>query len=216
MTDPSNPKSGLTSALALITMLAMAPDANAQYPGAEPEDWPCEQRLIPELAWGTLWAGPSPEALDQAWWDDEKVGTLVRFATARETPRDAALERVSEFVERVASEQPTIAEQRLTLLFAGLFERINSERSQIITLIRNVARAQVARLDELSVMVDRLEQLRASETASDEAIQRLQKELYWQRQTFQMRQQALPALCEKPYLLEELLSRMVRTISAEM
>ncbi|SHF35267.1 hypothetical protein SAMN02745148_02393 [Modicisalibacter ilicicola DSM 19980] len=202
--------------MALAMAWAVPMETNAQYPGAEPADWPCEQRLIPELAWGTLWAGPSLDALERQWWEDEEVGAVVRFATARQTPRDAALERVRDFVERVASEPQANADHRLTLLFAGLFERLDRERSRIIDRIRSAARAQVARLERISGMVDRLEALRASENASDAAIERLQKELYWERQVFQMRQQALPALCEKPYLLEETLSRMVRTISAQM
>nr|WP_298378933.1 hypothetical protein [uncultured Halomonas sp.] len=203
----------------LLILLALPSIANSQYPGAEPLDWPCEQRLIPALAWGSLWDGPSPEALKKQWWEDEEVGAVVRYAAARETPRDAAIARVRRFAESVASGQQSVdqnPEQRLTLLFAGLFERIDRERSRVIAIIRSAARAQVARLDRMSMMIDRLEALNASETASEDAIERLQEALYWERQTFRMRQQALPAFCEKPYLLEESLSRMVRDIRSQM
>ncbi len=208
----------------LLIVLALPSLASAQYPGAEPLDWPCEQRLIPALAWGALWDGPSPEALKKQWWEDEEVGAVVRFATARKTPRDVAIARVRSFAEDVASGQQSAGrsltqeeiEQRLTLLFAGLFERIDRERNRVIAVIRGAARAQVARLDRISRMIDRLEVLSASETASNDAIERLQEALYWERQTFRMRQQALPAFCEKPYLLEESLSRMVRDIRSQM
>nr|WP_298412098.1 hypothetical protein [uncultured Halomonas sp.] len=211
--------SRVSATLLLVSFLAPPSIANAQYPGAEPLDWPCEQRLIPALAWGSLWDGPSPDALEQQWWEDEEVGAVVRYATARETPRDAAIARVRRFAENVASGQRSAdqnAEQRLTLLFAGLFERIDRERSRVIAIIRSAARAQVARLDRMSMMIDRLEAPNASETASEDAIERLQEALYWERQTFRMRQQALPAFCEKPYLLEESLSRMVRDIRSRM
>lgn len=192
-------------------LLAAAVPAEAQRAAAGPPDWPCVQRLIPELAWGTLWTGPSPEALEQPWWEDEAVGRVVRFATARDTPREAALARVRAFVAEVSEAPEAEREQRLTRLFAGLFERINRERSRTIERIRSAARGQMARLERLAALVDELEAARADDAGSDE-IERLEQALYWERLTFQRRQQSLPALCEKPYLLEEELSRMVRAI----
>ncbi|ERL49831.1 hypothetical protein [Halomonas huangheensis] len=191
-------------------------DAQAQRAATGPPDWPCVQRLIPELAWGTMWAGPSPKELDQQWWEDEEVGRVVRFATSRETSRDDAIKRVHEFVEQVASGPQAERERRLTLLFAGLFERVNSERGRIIERIRSASRGQLSRLERVSGMVDELEAMRASQEASASDIERLQQELHWEQRTFELRQQTLPALCEKPYLLEEELSRMVGAIRAEM
>lgn len=196
--------------LTLITTLAFNETALAQRAAAGPPDWPCVQRLIPELSWGTLWSGPSPETLEQAWWDDAAVGRVVRFATARRTPPADALARVREFVAENDGD-----ERRLTLLFAGLFERMNHERSRTIEGIRSAARAQVARLEEVSSLVDELESLRDSENARQDDITQAEKALHWERRTFQMRQQALPALCEKPYLLEEQLGRMVRLIEEQ-
>ncbi|GGY06151.1 hypothetical protein GCM10007160_37190 [Litchfieldella qijiaojingensis] len=207
---------GLALGLTLVTVFATIQEAQAQRAAAGPPDWPCVQRLIPELAWGTMWTGPSPDALEQEWWEDEEVGRVVRFATARDTPREIALERVRDFVERVADGPEADRERRLTLLFAGLFERTNRERSRTIERIRSAARGQVQRLERVSELVDELEVRRTSDEASSDDIERLEKELFWERRTFQKRQQALPALCEQPYLLEEQLSRMVRAIRSEM
>lgn len=205
---------GLVVTLMLLSMGMSG--AQAQRAATGPPDWPCVQRLIPELAWGTMWTGPSPEELDQQWWEDEEVGRVVRFATSRETSRDDAIKRVQDFVEQVASGPQAERERRLTLLFAGLFDQVNGERSRIIERIRSAARGQLSRLERVSDMVDELEVMRASEEASASDIERLQQELYWEQRTFEMRQQTLPALCEKPYLLEEELSRMVGAIRAEM
>lgn len=209
----------LMSVVLGLTMMALGlgiSDARAQRAATGPPDWPCVQRLIPELAWGTIWAGPSPEALEPSWWEDEEIGRVVRFATARETPRDEALQRVRDFVAKVANQPEADREARLTLLFAGLFERVNRERSRVIERIRSASRGQVKRLDRLAELVDELEALRASSEASVEDIEQLRKELHWEQRTFQKRQQLLPVLCEKPSLLEEELSRMVRAIRAEL
>lgn len=191
-------------------------DARAQRAATGPPDWPCVQRLVPELAWGTIWTGPPPEALERSWWEDEEVGRVVRYATARETPRDEALERVRDFVAQVASQPEAEREERLTLLFAGLFERVNRERSRVIERIRSASRGQVKRLDRLTELVDELEARSASSEASRDDIAQLRQELHWEQRTFQKRQQLLPVLCEKPALLQEELSRMVRAIRAEL
>ncbi len=197
--------------------LFAATETEAQRAAAGPPDWPCVQRLIPELAWGTIWTGPSPEELEQAWWEDEEVGRVARFATSRATPEEQAQARVREFVESLTEEQDEAeVERRLTLLFAGLFELTNRERRRTIEGIRSASRAQLARLATISAMVDELEERRAEESADAAELERLSEALFWEQRTFQQRQQALPAMCEQHYLLEEKLSRMVRTIMARM
>ncbi|MDX5378023.1 MAG: hypothetical protein LPK08_10990 [Halomonas sp.] len=202
--------------LGLLTGLTLAGVAQveAQRAAAGPPDWPCVQRLIPELAWGTIWTGPPLDELKQAWWEDEEVGRVVRFATSRTTPKEQALERVRAFVESVDEED---AEQRLTLLFSGLFELTDRERKRTIERIRQASRAQLTRLETISAMVDELEERRADDEATNEAeIERLSEALFWEQRTFQHRQQTLPAMCDQPYLLEEELARMVRVIMARM
>ncbi|NIC07956.1 hypothetical protein [Billgrantia bachuensis] len=199
--------------VAMGLALAGTAQVEAQRAAAGPPDWPCVQRLIPELAWGTIWTGPPLDELEQDWWEDEEVGRVVRFATSRSTPDEQALERVREFVDSVDEEE---AEQRLTLLFAGLFELTDRERRRTIEGIRRASRAQMDRLDTISSMVDELEERRAEEDADEQEIERLSEALFWEQRTFQHRQQALPAMCDQPYLLEEKLSRMVRLIMARM
>lgn len=200
---------GLGAALALGGVARV----EAQRAAAGPPDWPCVQRLIPELAWGTIWTGPSLDELERDWWEDEEVGRVARFATDRSTPGDEALERVRDFVASVDDGE---AEERLTLLFAGLFELTDRERRRAIDGIRRASRAQMARLDDISAMVDELEERRADEQADEAEIERLSETLFWEERTFERRQQALPAMCEQPALLEEKLGRMVRVIMERM
>jgi hypothetical protein len=203
----------LALTLATSLLLSASPPVEAQRAAAGPPDWPCVQRLIPELAWGTIWTGPSLDDLEQHWWEDEEVGRVARYATARDSPEEQALARVRDFVASVDDDE---AEARLTLLFAGLFELTDRQRGRAIDATRQAARAQVARLDAISGMVDDLEARRADDAADPADLERLSDELFWEQRTFQMRQQALPAMCEQPYLLEEKLGRMVRVIMERM
>jgi hypothetical protein len=199
--------------LAVALLFAAAPQtAEAQRAAVGPPDWPCVQRLIPELAWETIWTGPPIDELEQAWWEDEEIGRVVRLATAPGTSTAEALGLIGELVDRIDEDR----EHRLTLLFAGVFEQTNRERGHTIDAIRRYARGQVGRLERIGTLVDELEELRRNEGHSSETVARWEEELFWERRVFEDRQASLRALCDQPYLLEEQLSRMVRVIQAEL
>lgn len=196
---------------ALAALLLLSAPAEAQRAASGPPDWPCVQRLVPELAWGTMWTGPSIDELERDWWDDEEVGRVVRFAGTRETPREEAVERVRKFAAEAQD-----GEERLTLLFAGLYEQITRERAQTIAAIRRYSRGQVGRLGRIGELVDELDEARRDDDADPERIAQLEQEIFWERRVFEDRQDSLRTLCEQPYLLEERLSRLVRAIQSEM
>ena len=197
---------------AVAGLLAMAAPAQAPRAATGPPARPCVQRLIPELQWSTIWSGPSIDELDGNWWDDEEVGRTVRFASQRETSLEAALDRVEELADATSENR----EERLTHLFAGLFERIGRERGRTIDAIRRYARGQVVQLEKIGQLVDRLEDARSRNGPGAETVQSLEQEIYWERRVFEDRQASLRALCEQPYLLEERLSRLVRAIQARL
>lgn len=205
---------GFAVVLVLCLAVAVTLPAQAQRAAHGPPDWPCVQRLIPEIAWGTIWTGPSLDDLGQEWWEDEEIARVVRYAADRKTDREEAVERVRSFVDGL--EEDDNREQRLTLLFAGLLELINRERSRTIDYIRSYARGQIARLESIGELVDELERLRESNAERAQEIAQLEYDLHWEQHTFQTRQQSMRALCEQPYLQEEKLSRMVRVIQSAM
>jgi hypothetical protein len=199
------------SLLAAAAFLATSAPAVAQRAATGPPDWPCVQRLIPSLDWSAMWNGPSIEELERNWWDDDAVGRTVRYASTRTTPLEAALERVRRFGEEVSGDR----DEKLTMLFAGLFERIGRERGQTIDAIRRYARGQVVQLEKIGKLVDQLDEARSADGADLASVQRLEQEIFWERRVFEDRQASLRALCDQPYLLEERLSRLVRAIQAE-
>ena len=127
-------KTSWPAVIGVVTMtLLAAPRAEAQRAAVGPPDRPCVQRLIPSLSPGALWSGPPIEQLDASWWSDAEVGRVARFASARATSLDDAVERVSDFTRAAEGDR----ENRLTLLFAGLFELIGRERTRTIEAIRS-------------------------------------------------------------------------------
>jgi hypothetical protein len=195
---------------ALAAILALAAPAEAQRAASGPPDWPCVQRLVPELVPSTMWSGPSIEDLDEPWHRDPEIAPLVRRASALETGQEDAVVAVAAFVKEVGGDR----ERRLTLLFAGLFEQVSRERTRTIDAILRYSRGQVGRLERVSALVDELETALADPDAAPGRVEELEQALHWERRVFEDRQSALRALCDQPYLLEERLSRMVREIQA--
>jgi hypothetical protein len=158
-----------------------------------------------------MWNGPSIEELERNWWDDDAVGRTVRYASTRTTSLEAALERVRQFGDEVSGDR----DEKLTMLFAGIFERIGRERGRTIDAIRRYARGQVVQLEKIGKLVDQLDEARSADSTDPGSVQRLEQEIFWERRVFEDRQASLRALCDQPYLLEERLSRLVRAIQAE-
>jgi hypothetical protein len=198
--------------IALMALIGLPPSAEAQRAAVGPPDWPCVQRLIPNLAPSAIWNGPPIDELEVDWWSDAEVGRVARFASARATRVDDAVERVRDFTKAAEGDR----EYRFTLLFAGLFELISRERTRTIEAIRRYSRGQVRRLERIGGLVDELEAARTGEQADETRAAEIEQEIFWERRVFEDRQASMRVLCEQPYRLEERLSRLVRAIQAEM
>ncbi len=139
----------LSAALALWAAFAFAqetapgraaPAANAPAGAtATGSDWPCEQVQRPEISAGSIWHGSDPEAAVAATWrDDPAVATLVGQIAPRRTPQEQAIEAVHRFAAGYEQDR----NKALTALFAGLFETLSHERSEIIRGIKHFNKRQ--------------------------------------------------------------------------
>ena len=77
----------LSAALATLCMAAESYGAQSEDP-----DWPCVQRLVPEVSAGMVWAGPPIDGdLGRDWRDNPEVNALALQRMA--SPADALLTR---------------------------------------------------------------------------------------------------------------------------
>lgn len=180
------------------------------------DDWPCTQPKVATLSPGQMWAGPP---LDQAlahWQDDPAVAALVPKLVARRTSMDEASQEISRFADAAGADK----DKRLTLLFAGIFDRINAERSRIIAGIERYARKQKALADRI----------RQEEAASHGPASRAQSatvagtpaaddpatRLRWDTRIYDERAQALTYVCETPVVLEQRAFALARDIQSHL
>lgn len=183
----------------------------ATVPGADP-DWPCMQRKVPELSPAAVWNGPPLDAAFERWQADAEVAALVPQLASRRNPPEQAETAISSFAERL---DPAVRSERLTLLFAGLFQSLDRQRSTIMEGIDRYGRRQKAIAEQI-----RADQLRLSDLNSagndPQSAAALTGQLQLQTQIFNARRGSLSFVCEVPTLIEQRLFALGRIIAENL
>lgn len=186
-------------------LLAVAGELRAQGDGA---DWPCVQRVVPQLSMGQVWTGP--EAQGHAWQTDPEIaGLAVKLVRRGTSPEEA-----STAVDAFALAQPEAERaQRLALLARAVVELVNGTRAEMIGSIRRYARRQQALAERISKEGRELAGLppgRGSEVPTELVEAKEQRD--WDLRIYEDRQTMLRQLCEEPVLMEQrafMLGRMI-------
>ncbi|KRQ99060.1 hypothetical protein [Bradyrhizobium valentinum] len=180
--------------------------ADPRYP-----DWPCTQAKVPEISLAAVWAGPPLDDVSGKWKDDAKVSALVAKLAARRTPLEEAQKAITEYLSGAADKTASGK-----LLFAGLFESLNAQRSQVMNGLERVTRKQREAADKIRADTLALQALQ-SETPPDQAkIDDLGNQLVWQTRIFEDRRNVIKFVCEVPTAIDQRLFTLGRTIQQEI
>ena len=198
----------LTFALA-GAIAAVAPLPPAAAATGDDFDWPCVQRLVPEVAAGMIWPGPPVDAVNGAV-DDPEISRLAEELAARRVPLAEAEEQVAAFAARLEGEARSA---ELTRLFARTLAIINRDRASIIGGIRRFARGQQALADRIAGQNDRLQEIAPQQILERDA---LIAERDWDIRIYDDRQSTLTYLCEQPVLLEQRAFALARAIASHL
>ncbi|MGH6838526.1 MAG: hypothetical protein ACREDT_06960 [Methylocella sp.] len=202
----------LTVTLEAVSVAAAAPKADS------PErNWPCRQILVGQLSLAAVWSGPPIEGV--AWRNDQAVADIVATLAARRTPLQTAERAIEDF----AKAQGAAKTKKLVAVFAGLFETLNDERSQVIEgLLRFGAKQK-----ELAAKI-RAENALPREGPGREALgkvppgasrqdaETVARDLEWDLRVFDERRQSLTYVCETPALIEQRLFALGRVIQRNL
>jgi hypothetical protein len=195
--------------LVALTMIGSSPTRAevAQNPGAA--DWPCQQVLVPEISVPAVWSGPSIKGVE--WRRDAKLADLVARLAARRTPIEEAERLIDEFATAAGPQE----RQKLTALFAGVYETLNAERTEVIDGLIRFGR----KLKDLAAKI-RSEQAKQPPpgTASSDAETRRAEEagLAWDLRVFEERRQSIYYVCESPAIIEHRLFALARAIESRL
>ena len=205
----------LVLAAALAIGGVVAPDvAMAQYAGQKnsPEaNWPCVQRRNPTISAPALWSATEIDDSVAKWWEFDDVAQAVRVIASRRT----SMEDASKLIDKIAATSPEAKAKRLTELFVGTLEIINTERQRIMRGLERYQVKQRSLADRIEKTGDMISKLRADkpvEGVGKDKLPDLEQQLTWDTRIFDERNQSLAFVCESPLKLEERAFNLSRLI----
>jgi len=181
--------------------------ADPRYP-----DWPCAQAKVPEISLAAVWAGPPLDDDDAKWKNDAKVSALVSKLAARRTPLEEAEKAITEFLTGSAAEKITTGK----LLFAGLFDSLNAQRSSVLNGLERVTRKQREAADKIRSDTLALQALQGASPPDQPKIDELSNQLVWETRIFEDRRRVIKFVCEVPTAIDQRLFALGRLIQQEM
>ncbi|MBR0846528.1 hypothetical protein JQ543_02135 [Bradyrhizobium diazoefficiens] len=200
-------RSLLMAAFAFAVATAAARAADPRYP-----NWPCAQAKVPEISLAAVWSGPSLDDAETKWKDDAKVTALVSKLSARKTPMDEAEKSVKEFLAGSAADKTANAK----LLFAGLFDTLNAQRSQVMNGLERVSSKQRQAAEKIREETIQLQALQGAASRDDSKVEALSNELIWKTRIFEDRNKVVRFVCEVPTAIDQRLFALGRVIQQEM
>lgn len=200
--------------LIALTVTLEATSVAAAEPRADsPErNWPCHQILVGRLSLAAVWSGPSIEGL--AWRDDQTVADIVARLAARRTPLDDAERAIEDF----AQSQGAGKTKKLVAVFAGLFEMLNDERTQVIEGLLRFGAKQKELAEKIRAENALPREMPGKEPphANRQGGETVAGDLEWDLRVFDERRQSLTYVCETPALIEQRLFALARVIQRSL
>jgi hypothetical protein len=195
----------------LLLAVAGSPElcfaADPRYP-----DWPCAQAKVPDLSLAAVWAGPPLDDVADKWKNDAKVSALLPRLAARRTPLDEAQKAITEFLAGSTAEKIEMGK----LLFAGLFDTLNAQRSSVMSGLERVTRKQRQAADKIRTDTLLLQALQDGSPPDQAKIEELGNQLVWETRIFEDRQRVIKFVCEVPTAIDQRLFALGRMIQQEI
>jgi hypothetical protein len=205
-------RSRLVLIVAAATLLGLAAPGAALAADPRFPDWPCNQLKVPEISVAAVWAGPAIDDVRDTWQNEPRIGDLVDRLAARRTPMDEAEKLIADFLTGSAMDK----EDKAKRLFAGLFERLNRQRSEVMSGIERITRKQKALAGKIRSDALELRTLQDAAGHDPTKIEELTNQVTWSTRVFEDRRKTINYVCEVPGLIERRLFSLARAIQESL
>jgi hypothetical protein len=200
-------KSTIGALLVVVATTQICAAADPRYP-----DWPCAQAKVPEISLAQVWAGPPlGDAVDK-WKDDPKISALVAKLAVRKTPLEDAKKAVTDFLSAPGIDKMAAGK----MIFAGLFDTLNAQRSSVMSGLERVTRKQREAADKIRSDTVTLQGLQDATPRDQAKVDELGNQLVWETRIFEDRRRVVKFVCEVPTTIDQRLFALGRTIQQEM
>jgi hypothetical protein len=181
--------------------------ADPRYP-----DWPCAQAKVPEISLPAVWAGPSLDDVQDKWKDDAKVGALVTKLAARRVPLEDAEKETKDYLTAAGNDKAMAGK----ILFSGLFDTLNAQRSSVMNGLERVMRKQREQADKIRSDTIALQGMQSAANPDQSKVDELSNQLLWETRIFEDRRRVVKYVCEVPTTLDQRLFALGRVIQQEI
>ena len=182
-------------------------ESDPRYP-----DWPCAQAKVPEISLPAVWAGPSLDDVQDKWKDDAKVTSLVAKLAARRLPLDDAEKETKDYLASSGNDKAMAGK----ILFSGLFDTLNAQRSSVMSGIERVMRKQREAADKIRSDTLSLQAMQSAATSDQSKVDELTNQLLWETRIFEDRRRVVKYVCEVPTTIDQRLFALGRVIQQDI
>ena len=199
------PAAVLLGAAAGVLALCSAAGATGPDP-----NWPCEQPLVPTVTAAMVWDGPPVDNIGN-WRDEPQVAELVRRIVPRNVSIRDGEAAIKAFVQNLHGDRKHL----ITLAFAGLLDEANSQRTEVIDRLKDLAQRQRSLSDVVNKLSTQVDALPAEEQRNPSpAHQDLVDRWTFTSREYTSLQQTMRYACEIPGLIDSRLGAYARALSA--
>jgi len=196
----------IAACLVLMSTFGCAHAADPRHP-----DWPCVQAKVPEISLAAVWAGPPLDDVSGKWKEDATIGSLVSKLAARRTTLEESQKAVADYLKGAADKTGSGK-----VLFSGLFDILNGQRSQVMSGLERITRKQREAADKIRADTIALQALQGEASRDQAKVDELGNQLVWQTRIFEDRQRVIKFVCEVPTAIDQRLFALGRMIQQEI
>ena len=176
-------------------------------------DWPCEQKYVAQLSYGTMWTGAALDDALKSWHQNDGLREIVTLLSDETTSEADGVKAIDEFAGKLGSDKS----KQLTELFAALFETMGDKRTSAQDGVKKYFRRQEAVAHEVNKLQADLRAMQAKgPKVDDPKLLELKKGLAWNNKVYDDRQRLTPYVCQIPIIIEQKLGAYARAIQAHM
>jgi len=197
-------------------ILTFSTVAYANAPEKPPKKWPCDQVYNPKLNLTAIWQGPPIEQELKDWWKDDDVIEYVNKLSDPVLEETVGVELIEEFAKKYSYfgliKKPE-QKQKLTYLFAGLYQKAKDRRNrQYIGIIKFVDRQESIRkaIGSSSKLIRKYRKAKLDE--KDPKFVEASAQLKWNTRVFDQRTRLTEYICEEPVFNTQRLGYQARKI----
>ena len=197
-------------------ILTFSSIANANAPEKPPKKWPCDQVYNPKLNLTAIWQGPPIEQELKDWWKDDDVIEYVNKLADPVLEEIVGVKLIEEFAKKYSYfgliKKPE-QKQKLTYLFAGLYQKAKDRRNrQYLGIIKFVERQESIRkaIGSSSKLIRKYRKAKLDE--KDPKFVEASAQLKWNTRVFDQRTRLTEYICEEPVFNTQRLGYQARKI----